>query len=182
MAVSRITDEKIIQGCLQNDRRSQRLLYDQFSPTMLGLCMRYANCKDEAEDIMIEGFLRVFQKLDTYKGESSLEYWIRRIMVNSAISYYRKHGKHYKNNSIDDTFERDVLDVNATIDDTISVKELMILIQEMPDYLRVILNLRSFEGYEYADIAKELDIEEVSCRSRFSKARKWLEERLNPKF
>lgn len=146
---------------------------------MLGICMRYANCKDEAEDIMIEGFINVFNRLDSYKGESSLYYWIKRVMVNCSISYFRKNAKHFQNLSIDEFPESDVEDNTVSVESNMAQKELLRIIQEMPEHLRVVLNLRAFEAYEYEDIARELNISEITSRTRFSKAKKWLEERLN---
>lgn len=147
---------------------------------MLGVCMRYANCTDEAEDIMIEGFVKVFTYINTFKKESSLGSWIKKIMVNQAISYFRKHGKHYSAVSIDEYPQYDLEDTTVSFEGSISEKELMEVIQKMPEYYRVVLNMRAFEGMEYAQIAKELSLSESTCRSRFSKARKWLEEHLNP--
>lgn len=142
--------------------------------------MRYANCKDEAEDIMIEGFVRVFSHLDSFKKESSLGFWIKKIMVNNAISYIRKHGKHYNTSSIEEQPLHDMEDTFTNFEIATSEKELMKIIQEMPENLRIVLNMRAFEGMDYKQIAKELSLTEVSCRTRFFKARKWLEERLNP--
>lgn len=171
-------DKLLVEGCLKNDRNSQKKLYEKYAPSMLGVCMRYVNCKDEAEDIMVEGFMKVFLNLEFYKGESSLAYWIKKVMVNNAISYYRKNSKHYKTLSIDDMEYKEVEDASGNIETNISQKELLQIIQEMPEYMRMVLNLRAFEGYTYDQIAEILEINEVTCRTRFCKAKKWLEERL----
>lgn len=147
---------------------------------MLGICMRYAQCKDEAEDILIEGFMNVYIRLESYRGESSLEYWIRRVIINTAISHYRRNAKHYYHLSIDEHPEYEVEDYSS-LETSYSQKELLKIIQEMPEYLRVVLNLRAFEACGYDEIALQLGISEITSRTRFSKAKKWLEERLNPK-
>ena len=173
-------DKKLLEGCLQKDRNSQRLLYEKYAPTMLAICMRYANCKDEAEDIMIEGFINVYQKIESYRGDSSLEYWIKRIMTNGAISYFRKHSKHYNHTSFDEYPNFEIEDQNAKLESSYSQKELLRLIQEMPEYLRIVLNLRAFEAYTYKEISDELGVSEGTLRTRFSKAKKWLEDRMTP--
>lgn len=178
---TRQDDQKLIEGCLNNDRRSQKRLYDEYAPIMLGICMRYANSKDEAEDILIEGFTLVFMKLGSFKGECSLAFWIKRVMINTAISNYRKNAKHYTAISFDEFPETQIEDRGSSIETALSQKELMRLIQEMPEILRIVLNLRAFEAYEYHEIAAQLEINEVTARTRFFKARKWLEERMDSK-
>ncbi len=172
-------DKNLMEGCLKNDRVSQKLLYETYAPIMLGVCMRYANCKDEAEDIMIEGFVKFFSHIDTYKNECSLFTWIKRIMVNTAISYCRTHSKHYYNQSIDEYDTIEIPDQSIQMDDSFSEKEILEAIQKMPKSLSIVLNMRAFDGLDYSDIAKKLDITEIACRCRFSKAKKWLEEHLN---
>ena len=171
-------DTKLVEGCLRHDKNCQRLLYEKYAPVMLGVCMRYANCKDEAEDILIEGFINVYRRLDTFRKESSLEYWIKRVMVNCAISHFRKHSKHYNHFSFDEYPTYEIEDQHSKIESYYSQKELLRIIQEMPEYLRVVLNLRAFESCHYKDIAEQLNISEGTARTRFSKAKKWLEERL----
>lgn len=148
---------------------------------MLGICIRYARGRDEAEDILIEGFVNVFAHLQTFKGESSLETWIKRIMVNAAISNFRKNSKHYKTLSFEEYPDMQVKDNHADIEVSFSRKELLQVIQEMPDYMRVVLNMRAFEAYEYEDIARELNISEITARTRFSRAKKWIEGRMDLK-
>ncbi len=171
-------DKILVEGCLKNQRDSQKKLYEKYAPMMLGICMRYVNCKDEAEDIMVEGFMKVFLSLDSYKEESSLYYWIKKVMVNNAISYYRKNAKHYQSVSIDEVNSNEVEDTFNDMETNINQKELFGIIQEMPEFLRIVMNLRAFDGYSYSQIAEILDISEVTCRTRFCKAKQWLEERL----
>jgi len=173
-----IDDKTLIKGCLKNDRISQKMLYEKYAPAMLGICMRYVNCKDEAEDILIEGFVNVFKHLDSFRSESSLGSWIKRIMINKAISYYRMHSKHYYNQHIDE-IEFDITDGTIDIDDSFSQKDILNIIQKMPEHLRIVLNMRAFEGLEYSEIAEKLNILEVTCRSRFAKAKQWVKEFLN---
>ena len=174
-------DKILVEGCLKNQRNSQKKLYEKYAPIMLGICMRYVNCKDEAEDVMIEGFMKVFLSLDSYKEECSLFYWIKKVMVNNAISYYRKNSKHYQSVSINEVEGYDVVDTFNDMETNISQRELLGIIQRMPEFLRIVMNLRAFEGYSYNQISEILDISEVTCRTRFCKAKQWLEERLESK-
>lgn len=146
---------------------------------MLGHCMRYTSCKDDAEDILIDGFMNVFKGIHSFKGTCSLAFWIKRVMTNTAISFYRRHGKHKNNYSIDEHDHLDPEDTSIYVDEKQSKEELIKLIQSMPDKLRIVLNLRAFEGLEYNEIATQLNISEITARTRFSKAKKWLETRLN---
>ncbi|MDR2980508.1 MAG: sigma-70 family RNA polymerase sigma factor [Bacteroidales bacterium] len=163
---------------MENDRNSQKLLYEKYSPAMLGHCMRFANIKDEAEDIMIEGFMNIFKSLESFRGDCSLAFWMKRVMTNTAISYYRRHAKHYNHYSIDEHAYFDPEDTTIYINEKQSKDELLQLIQEMPEKFRIVLNLKAFEGMKYDEIAQQLDIQNVTARTRFSKAKKWLEERL----
>ncbi|MDR3047212.1 MAG: sigma-70 family RNA polymerase sigma factor [Bacteroidales bacterium] len=173
-----IIDKTLLDGCLQNDRKSQKELYDKFAPKMLGICMRYAHSKDEAEDILTDSFVAVFQNLSQFKGDSPLEYWIKSIVTHKAISNYRANAKHYHNISIDEFDYEQLADETINVETHINQKKLMETIRNMPDYLRIILNMRAFEGMEYTAIAQLLKIKEVTCRARFAKAKKWLEEEL----
>jgi len=175
-----IDDKILIEGCLKNDRISQRMLYEKYAPGMFGICMRYTNCKDEAEDILIEGFVNVFKHIDSFRSESSLGPWIKKIMINNAISHYRKYSKHYYIQHIDE-IAIDIMDDTINVDDSFSQKDILEIIQKMPEHLRIVLNMRAFEALEYSEIAEKLNIAEATCRSRFAKAKKWIEELLKPK-
>ena len=172
-----IDDKKLIEGCIKNDRISQKLLYEKYASAMLGICMRYANCKDEAEDIMIEGFINVFTHINTYKEECSLAFWIKKVIVNKAISYYRENVKHYYHLSIDEY--EDIADDTIYIDNSLSEKEILNMIQNIPESLRIVLNMKIFEALKYDEIAEKLNISETACRTRFVRAKKWLEERIS---
>lgn len=173
------TDKELIEGCLQNDRESQRKLYEKYASKMFVVCMRYAKTKEDAEDMLVEGFLKVYSGLSKFKGGSTLETWIHAVIVNSAISYFRKHQKHYITSSI----EEESIDVSESFDlDGLSYltgKELMNILQKMPDHLKCVFNLFAFEGYSYEKISLELGINVGTARSRMSKGKSWLEERIN---
>ncbi|MEG1555135.1 MAG: sigma-70 family RNA polymerase sigma factor [Bacteroidales bacterium] len=173
-------DKKLVLGCLKNDRNSQKLLYDRFSSKMLAVCIRYASSKDEAEDVMIEGFMLVFTHLETYNFECSLEFWIRRIMTNKAISNFRSNKKRYNHVPLEESQEISLTDNGACdIETTLTGKELVKLIKQMPENLQLIFNLRVFEEYSHKEIAEALAISESNSRVYFLRARQWIEKQLN---
>ena len=177
MSISR-TDKELLEGCLKQDRKSQRKLYEKYASKMLVVCMRYAKTKEDAEDIMIDGFVKVFSGLDKFKQESSLETWIHSIMVNASISYFRKNSKHYQVGSLDD--ENMEIPTSNDLDglDHLTGKDLLKILQQMPEHLKCVFNLVAFEGYDYDTISQELGINTGTARSRMSKGKAWLQERI----
>ncbi len=162
----------LIDGCLHNDRKSQQELYDTFAPKMLAVCMRYAVTKHEAEDIMIEGFMQVFTHIGEFKRTCSLEFWIRQIMVNKAISNFRVNQKRYHHDVIDTDVE--IADETADIETTLTGRKIIEIIQLMPNMLRFVFNLRVFEEFSYKEIGQELAISENNARVHFLRAKKWI--------
>lgn len=173
-----ITDKELVEGCLNNDRISQRKLYEKYASKMFIVCMRYAKTKEDAEDMLVEGFLKVYSGLSKFNWGSSLQTWIHTVMVNTAISYFRKYQKHYNTSSLEEEsfevfegFEPEVLS-------NLTGKEFMNLLQKMPDHLKCVFNLYAFEGYNYEKISQELGINIGTARSRMSKGKAWLQEKL----
>ncbi|MCQ2285798.1 MAG: sigma-70 family RNA polymerase sigma factor [Bacteroidales bacterium] len=170
-------EKKLIEGCLQNDRKSQKTLYELFSPKMLALCLRYADSQEEAEDAMIEGFTNVFNNLTSYRGEAPLESWIRRIMVNSSLAHFRAKQKH-RCLSLDEIAFEEADESAVKPEDKFGEKDLLQLIQKMPEGYKIIFNLFAVEGFSHKEIAEQLQITESTSKSQFFRARKWLMERL----
>lgn len=170
-------DKLLIEGCLKNDRKSQQQLYDRFASKMLALCMRYTHSQEEAEDIMIESFMKVFSSLQYYRCESSLEGWIRKIMINTAITHFRKNEK-MQNCSFDDVSYEAADARILSPEEKFAEKDLLKLIQKMPAGYQVIFNLFAIEGYSHKEIAEQLSITESTSKSQFFRARKWLMERI----
>lgn len=146
---------------------------------MLGVCMRYARNKEEAEEILHEGFLRVFTYIKKFRGEGSFEGWIRKIMVNCAIAAYKGSAKLYAVNSSMDLLHEpaDDFNVEAALDN----KEIMALVQELPAAYRLVFNLYVFEGYKHREIAAMLNIAEGTSKSNLSDARSILRKALSKK-
>jgi RNA polymerase sigma factor (sigma-70 family) len=166
--------EHLVAGCKQGDRKSQEALYKQLSAKMMGVCMRYATNRTDAEDILQMGFVKMFQKMDEFKNTGSFEGWVRRIMVNTAIELYRKNVRLLNTVELDGVIEVD--DVNAL--NQLAVKDLMHLVQNLPDGYRMVFNLYAIEGYSHKEIAEQLGISEGGSKSQLSRARIYLQEKI----
>jgi RNA polymerase sigma-70 factor (ECF subfamily) len=167
--------EQIIQGCLKGDRISQKALFDRYSGKMLAVCSRYSRHLMEAEDLLQDGFIKVFTNLEQYKFEGPFEQWIRRIMINNAIK--NCHRKSFQNEySVGDELPETFEDPEAI--DSMSERELLGLISELPDGYRMVFNLYAIEGYSHKEISESLKIEESTSRSQLVKARKVLQDKL----
>jgi len=172
-------DKNIIEGCIAGNRKAQRYLFDKFKSSMFGVCLRYCKSKDEAEDVLMEAFMTVLSQIHTFRGEGSIEQWIRRIMVNTAINNYRKNLKHYFLADIENIDETDINEDNQfEISDNHSVEDIMKAMQQMPDGYKVVLNLYIVEGYKHKEIAEILNISIGTSKSQLSKARKMIQEKL----
>ncbi|NQY67154.1 MAG: RNA polymerase sigma factor [Flavobacteriales bacterium] len=171
-----MSDEEIIKGCLQGNLFAQKCLFEKYSRKMLGVCFRYSTDKQEAQDILQEAFIKVFKKLDTYKGTGSLEGWIRRIAVHTAIENFRsKKTKH----EVDIEDAEDEANTNPEVEAQMNADDIMKFINLLPDGYKMVFNLFSIEGYSHKEIADRLNISENTSYSQYSRAkaqlRKWLQ-------
>lgn len=175
---SRLPDKEqlLIKGCIAGNRAFQTKLYDLFAPKMLGVCMRYARNREEAEEVLHEGFLRVFTYISKFKGTGSFEGWIRKIMVNCALLRYRNksHLHPVTTLGISDNYLIAETDIASNLD----AKELLSLVQTLPAGYRIVFNLYVFEGYKHREIAEALGISEGTSKSNLSDARAWLQKAL----
>ena len=166
------SDEAIIEGCKTGNRLMQKMLFQKFSSKMLGICLRYSKDKQEAEDVMMEGFMIIFDKIKQFKNEGSFEGWMKRVMVNLAISNYRKNLKFYYSEDIADL---EIEFTGANQIDKLSASEILATLQQLPPGYRLIFNLFVVEGYTHQDIADKLNISVGTSKSQLSKARKALQ-------
>jgi len=191
-------EQKIIEGCKMGDRRAQQQLYDQYAPSLLAVCSRYIANKEDAEDVLIEGFVKLFNHVNEYNQKTGSFYnWSKTIMVNTSIDWLRKHSKHNAFIAIDvDTAEelglfnaqsRQKAEEEAIIRDEetqlniepgTNTAHIMCCIKQMPEYLRIVLNLHLLEEYSYSEIEAMLNLKQTTVRSRFSKAMKWLNDKI----
>jgi RNA polymerase sigma-70 factor (ECF subfamily) len=163
-----ISESDLIAGCINGDRKMQKELYDRFSAKMFGVCLRYAGNTEEAEDILQEGFIKVFKKIGSYRGEGSFEGWIRRIFVNTAIEQFRR--KTY----MQPITEREENSVEATylsVLDNLAEKDIVKLVQQLSPGYRTVFNMYVVEGYTHRQIAESLGISEGTSKSQLSRAK-----------
>jgi len=168
-------DSTLVKYCIKGDPKAQRALFDKFAPKMLSVCLRYAKNKEQAEDVLQDGFIKVFSKLSLFKG-GSLEGWVRKIMVNTSLDQIRKEKK-FKNDVGVDSVEYK-LEHNGYILESIHAEDLLKLVQEMPHGYRTIFNLFAIEGYSHKEIAKELSISENTSKSQYSRAKVYLQQQM----
>lgn len=163
---------QIIKDCLSGDISAQRKLYEAFAGPMMGLCYRYTKSVQDAEDVLQEGFMRVFTHLKQYRGEGELGAWIRRIMVNTSINYLKKN-IHYRNEMV---FSEPSLHpvIEETPEHALQAKEIASLIRQLPTGYQTVFNLHAIEGYSHVEIGKILGISENTSRSQYMRARNLL--------
>lgn len=173
---STYTEAELIAGCVRGDRNAQRILYERYSSSMYPVCVRYLG-REDAKDVLQDGFLTVFDKIGTYKGEGSFEGWMRKIFVNASLMQLRKADVLRRTEAIEDVQESDgALDYG--IIEQISSREIMQLITELPPGLRSVFNLFVLDGYTHAEVGELLGITEQSSRSQVSRARSLLQEKI----
>lgn len=172
-----VTENQIIEGCKKGKHNSFGMLYNKYASLMLGVCYRYSKTKDEAEDVLQEGFIKVFQKINTYKGQGSFEGWLRRIMVNTAINNFKANSKHYYHEDIDTDSNiklKSDEQLPFEIDDKVNKDYVIKTIQKLPTGYNMVFNLYVIEGLTHQEIADELNISVNTSKSQLSKARRWL--------
>jgi RNA polymerase sigma factor (sigma-70 family) len=165
-------DTQLVKDCLKGKQAAQKQLYQEFAPAMLGVCYRYTKSLADAEDILQEGFVKVFKFLDQYKNEGELGGWIRRIMVNTALNYLKK-SKRYQYDLLFDKMELHVVS-NEHPENKINTKDLANLIRQLPTGYQTIFNLYAVEGFSHAEIGQMLGISENTSRSQYMRARQLL--------
>ncbi len=163
---------KLIDACLRCEEAAQKQLYDTYAKQMLGVCYRFTKSIEDAEDVLQEGFIRVFRNLDKYKGEGELGAWIRRIMVNAALNFLKKHQAYRDELIIREEHMHPVSDANPAV--TLQAKELVHLVRQLPAGYQTIFNLYAVEGYSHVEIGKMMGISEGTSRSQYMRARNLL--------
>jgi RNA polymerase sigma-70 factor (ECF subfamily) len=172
------SEEDLINRCLKNDAKAQEQFYRLFAPKMYGICLRFAKSQIEADDILQEGFIKVFMNLKSYRNEGSLEGWIRRTIVNTAINLYKKNLKYQNDIDIEKTGAATQLNYNARAIDNLNMEELLKLISRLPAGYRMVFNLNVIEGYTHKEIGELLQISENTSKSQLSRARQVLQKQI----
>lgn len=169
-------EEEMLHGCQANNENAQKYLFDRYSRIMTGVCMRYADSYEEAQDIVQDAFIKVFNKIGSFSGKGSLEGWIRRIMINTSLDYLRSIKNERFHVNVDDVdfllLKKDV------IVESLQAKDLLKIIRTLPVGYRTVFNLYAIEGFSHKEIAKQLNISENTSKSQYSRARSLLQKKL----
>jgi RNA polymerase sigma-70 factor (ECF subfamily) len=175
--MKQMDQDQLIKGCLKQNREAQRKLYELFAPSMLGVCFRYTKSLNDAEEVLQEGFIKVFTRLNQFKGDGELGGWVRKIMVNTALNYLKTNQKYRYDLSFNEMPLHLVSTENPEVN--LNAKELSELIRQLPTGFQTIFNLHAVEGYKHAEIASILGISEGTSRSQYARARilliEWIE-------
>ena len=172
-----MTEDELIRGCLKEEPSCQKEIFNRFAGRMLGVCNRYARNSADAEDILQDAFIKVFNKIYQFKSEGSFEGWIRRIVVNTALKKYslRRYEKEVAGYEITD---RDESIMEPSAYGHLTEKDLLVLVNNLPDGYRLIFNLYVIEGYQHDEIAAMLNIQPGTSRSQLVKARNMLQKQI----
>ena len=172
--ITEMSDEELVRGCVAKNRQAQKVLYDKYCRKMMGICMRYAGCHAEAQDMLQEGLIKVYEKINTFGFHGSLEGWIKRIVVNTSLDHLRRN----KNllNQVEIETQEQTLHYSSEVIESFSAKDLMKIIQKLPTGYRTVFNLFAIEGYNHREIAEMLNITESTSKSQFSRARSHLQQ------
>jgi RNA polymerase sigma factor (sigma-70 family) len=171
-----MSDEELLVGCLKKDGNSQKALFAKYGERMMGLCLRYAGSREEAQDYLQEGFIKVFEKLGQYNGSGALGGWISTVMVNTALIQLRKKKREGYSEDIDEMYH--LSNSDHDILDQMSADELMQLVTAMPPGYRAVFNLFAIEGFSHKEIADKMEISESTSKTQFHKAKAYLKKRI----
>jgi RNA polymerase sigma factor (sigma-70 family) len=173
-----LTDTELIKGCIKEDTTCQRSLFTRYAGSLLGVCNRYARSKEDAEDILQDAFIKIFNKINQYKGDGSFEGWMRRVVVNTALKKYTLN-RYSKEVSVEEIKENTDIDINDVPSfNHLTEKELLLIINRLPDGYRLVFNLYVIEGYQHDEIAEILGIQPGTSRSQLVKARNLLQKEI----
>lgn len=169
------SEDQIINGCIVGERKAQQTLYSRYSPKMFSICLRYAKDHHSAEDILQEGFIKVFKYIGNFRREGSFEGWLRRIFVNTAIEHLRKNVSLY---SIVDKDDKPIDIVDESIFDHLDQQDLLNMVQSLSPGYRTVFNLYVVEGYSHKEIGKLLSISEGTSKSQLARSRQILQKKV----
>ena len=175
-----IREEELIQGCKQNDRSAQKMLFEKYANKMMAVCMRYCKNQEDAKDLLQDGFYKIFTSIKTFKGNSRIDTWMTRIFINLALNRQRQGRNKYSHYEFDTKFEK-ADHVEEIPSEHIEAKEVLKALNEMPDIYKVVLNMYAIDGLSHKEIAKQLGISVGSSKSRLSRGRTLLSAKLKRK-
>ena len=174
-----ISDQELIKGCLEGKRDMQRLLYERYAAPMKGVCLRYVRTSFEAEDVLHDAFMKVYNNLAKFRYDCPLDAWVRRIVVNTALSHHRN--KLQKLETVESENLEMLLEPEISDSDQ-SAEDLLELIQQLPEKYRLVFNLHAIEGYSHKEAGEMLQQPEATTRSQYLRARTMLKEMIDKEY
>jgi RNA polymerase sigma-70 factor (ECF subfamily) len=171
-----LNEKRLIKACLKGKEKARKAMYDAHKGVMFALCLRYASSREEAEDILQEGFLKVYRDLYQYKPEAPLGAWIRKVMVNTALEHIRKKNRRPQSHSREVEAWDSI--THTTPSTEMNAKDLTAVIQSLPEEFRLVFNLVALEGYSHREVAEKLQISESNSKVRLNRARGMLQEKI----
>ena len=172
-----VNDEQLIKRCIRRERSAQKLLFETYSGMLLGVCMRFVKDPSEAEDILQEGFIKIFLNIKDFSARGSLVNWMKKVMINTAITHYHKNKKHQQQADIDEIQEVEIAGFKWENAD-FTREELLNVINDLPDGYRIVFNLYAIEGFKHKEIAGLMEIDVSTSKSQYSRAKKLIRKRL----
>ncbi|HEC42048.1 MAG TPA: RNA polymerase sigma factor [Bacteroides sp.] len=172
-----LDEKELIDGCCRNDRKAQKALYEQYASILLGVCIRYSGRRDEAEDILQDGLVKIYFNVKYFAGKGSFINWMKKIMVNTAITHYHRNLKHHYHQDIEDIRETEIEGTSLTTAD-FTKEELSNVIHQLPHGYRMVFNLYAVEGYKHKEIAIMLEIDVNTSKSQYSRAKGLIRKKL----
>lgn len=167
-------EQQLVRECLANQRGAQQELYEKYKAKMFGICLRYMRTREEAEDVLLDGFMKVFRDLGQFKSKGSLEGWIRKVVVNTALMHLRKKVR-FNFQNIDNEVVIETMEVEPAVLQNIRTEAIIAMIQELPSGYQTIFNLYAIEGFSHQEIGEKLSIKESTSRSQYTRARRLLQ-------
>ncbi|TSJ43574.1 sigma-70 family RNA polymerase sigma factor [Mucilaginibacter corticis] len=164
----------LIKGCVKQDRKSQKMLYKAFYGFSMAICLRYAGDRDEAAEVMNQGFFKVFTKIETYDSTRPFKAWLGRIMTNVSIDYYRANLKMAYAEDLEQA--EHIHDASVATDNNLNYNDLLAMVQRLPQGYRTVFNLFAIDGYSHEEIADMLNINIGTSKSNLFKARQKLKQ------
>jgi len=175
MQTATFSEVELLDGCCRGEPKYQKALYQRYYRLMFGVCLRYTDNQEDAQDILQEGFIKVFKNIHSFRRQGSFEGWIRRIMVHSSIEHYRRNSRYF----MVDIEEARTLRFEADVLSSLSRDEILNLIQQLPVGYRTVFNLYVIEGYPHQEIADMLQISVGTSKSQLSRGKRILQEKIN---
>ncbi|MDR1793302.1 MAG: RNA polymerase sigma factor [Bacteroidales bacterium] len=172
--MERLTEEHILAGCIKKEHKCMEMLYKQYSPSLYAIALRYTKSAEDAEDVLQDAFINIFEHIEQFSGKGSLQAWMSKIVINQALFLYQQK---LRRTLVDyDDYQEMLPDESIVVSDTLTHKTLLNLIRMLPEGYRIVFNLHEIEGYQYNEIATLLNCSVSTCRSQLCKAKRVLQE------